>query len=51
MSSYAVMNKNWMILYWGMLQSESEQSLESMYCGLANCYSAGFLKARYQWVD
>ncbi|KAI7790273.1 hypothetical protein IRJ41_004966 [Triplophysa rosa] len=52
MSSYAVMNENWMILSWVMLQSESEQSLESMYCGLANCYSAaGIPKAKYQCVD
>ncbi|KAB5583884.1 hypothetical protein PHYPO_G00100970 [Pangasianodon hypophthalmus] len=33
-------------------QSESEQSLVSMYCGLANRYSAaGIPKAKYQWVD
>ncbi|MCJ8731168.1 hypothetical protein PDJAM_G00196190 [Pangasius djambal] len=52
MSSYAVMNENWMILSWVMLQSESEQSLESMYCGLASRYSAaGIPKAKYQWVD
>lgn len=52
MSSYAVMNENWMLLSWVMLQSESEQSLESIYCGTANCYSiAGIPKARYQWVE
>ncbi|XP_052390539.1 uncharacterized protein LOC127938152 [Carassius gibelio] len=52
MSSYAVMNENWMILFWVMLQSESGQSLESMYCGLSNRYSvAGIPKAKYQWVD
>ncbi|XDV45271.1 hypothetical protein PO909_013391 [Leuciscus waleckii] len=52
MSSYAVMNENWMILSWVMLQSESEQSLTSMYCGMANRYSAaGIPKAKYQWVD
>ncbi|XP_053481092.1 uncharacterized protein LOC128607877 [Ictalurus furcatus] len=52
MSSYAVMNENWMILFWMMLQSESEWSLEAMYCGLANRYSAaGIPKTRYQWVD
>ncbi|XP_053092416.1 uncharacterized protein LOC117599093 isoform X2 [Pangasianodon hypophthalmus] len=52
MSSYAVMNENWMILSWVMLQSESEQSLESMYCGLASRYSAAAIpKAKYQWVD
>ncbi|KAL1277032.1 hypothetical protein QQF64_023705 [Cirrhinus molitorella] len=39
MSSYVVTNENWMILSW-MLQSESEQSLEPMNCGLANHYSA-----------
>ncbi|XP_039534234.1 uncharacterized protein LOC120483343 [Pimephales promelas] len=52
MSSYAVINENWMILSWVMLQSESEQSLTSMYCGMANRYSAaGIPKAKYQWVD
>lgn len=52
MSSYAVMNENWMILSWVMLQSESEQSLEPMYEGLAHRYSAaGVEKAKYQWVD
>ncbi|XP_053491305.1 uncharacterized protein LOC128614057 [Ictalurus furcatus] len=52
MSSYAVMNENWMILSWVMLQSKSERSLESMYCGLANHYSAaGIPKTKYQWVD
>ncbi|KAI7806393.1 hypothetical protein IRJ41_005118 [Triplophysa rosa] len=35
-----------------MLQSESEQSLESMYCVLANRYNAaGIPKAKFQWVD
>jgi len=27
MSSYAVMNENWMILSWVMVQSETEKSL------------------------
>ncbi|MCJ8731167.1 hypothetical protein PDJAM_G00196180 [Pangasius djambal] len=52
MSSYTMMNENCMILSWVVLQSESEQSLESMYCGLANRSSAaGIPKAKYQWVD
>lgn len=52
MSSYAVMNENWMILSWVMLQSESEKSLEPMYEGLACCYTAaGVEKARHHWVD
>ena len=52
MSSYAVMNENWMILSWVMLQSESDQRLEPMYEGLAHRYSsAGIEKAKYQWVD
>ncbi|KAJ8353430.1 hypothetical protein SKAU_G00209970 [Synaphobranchus kaupii] len=52
MSSYAVMNENWMILSWAMLQSECDRSLEPMYEGLARRYSAaGIEKAGYQWVD
>lgn len=52
MSSYAVMNENWMILSWVMLQSESDKSLEPLYEGLSNRYtSAGIPKAMYQWVD
>ncbi|XP_078811397.1 uncharacterized protein LOC144995541 isoform X1 [Oryzias latipes] len=52
MSSYAVMNENWMILSWVMLQSESDKSLEPMYDGLSQRYiSAGLPKAKYQWVD
>lgn len=52
MSSYAIMNENWMILSWVMLQSESEKSLEPMYEGLSRRYvSAGLPKAKYQWVD
>ncbi|KAG5831803.1 hypothetical protein ANANG_G00283110 [Anguilla anguilla] len=43
---------NWMILSWVMLQSECDKSLEPMYEGLANRYSAaGVEKAKYQWVD
>ncbi|KAJ8253779.1 hypothetical protein COCON_G00203910 [Conger conger] len=38
MSSYAVMNENWMILSWVMVQSESEASLEPLYEGLAQSY-------------
>ncbi|MEQ2202160.1 hypothetical protein XENOCAPTIV_025771, partial [Xenoophorus captivus] len=52
MSSYAVMNENWMILSWVMLQSELDKSLEPMYDGLSHRYiSAGQPKAMYQWVD
>ncbi|CAL8266058.1 unnamed protein product [Merluccius merluccius] len=52
MSSYAIMNENWMILSWVMLQSEGDQRLEPMYEGLAHRYSsAGIEKAKYQWVD
>ncbi|KAJ8279858.1 hypothetical protein COCON_G00069240 [Conger conger] len=40
MSSYAVMNENWMILSWVMVQSESKASLEPLYEGLAHhCWS------------
>ncbi|XP_015224562.1 PREDICTED: uncharacterized protein LOC107080871, partial [Cyprinodon variegatus] len=52
MSSYAVMNENWMILSWVMLQSETDKSLEPMYAGLSSRYiSAGQPKATHQWVD
>ena len=52
MSSYAVMNENWMILSWEMVQSEADKSLEPMYKGLADRYTmAGMEKAQYQWVD
>ncbi|KAA8578549.1 hypothetical protein FQN60_007117, partial [Etheostoma spectabile] len=51
-SSYAVMNENWMILSWVMVQSETEKSLKPMYEGLAHRYStASIEKAHYQWVD
>ncbi|TSK87593.1 hypothetical protein Baya_4307 [Bagarius yarrelli] len=52
MSSYAIMNENWMVLLWVMVQSETQKSLEPMYQGLANRYSnAKVEKAQYQWVD
>ena len=52
MSSYAIMNENWMILSWAMLQSECDQSLYPLYEGLAERYTvAGVEKADYQWVD
>ncbi|KAM6967526.1 uncharacterized protein FYW47_006245 [Aplochiton taeniatus] len=52
MSSYALMNENWMILSWVMGQSEAERSLEPMYEGLANRYTAaGVDLAKYHWVD
>ncbi|KAE8277696.1 hypothetical protein D5F01_LYC24295 [Larimichthys crocea] len=52
MSSYAVMNENWMISSWVMVQPEAEKSLEPMYQGLAKRYSdAGVEKANYHWVD
>ncbi|CAL8307411.1 unnamed protein product [Merluccius merluccius] len=52
MASYAVMNENWMVASWVMVQSEAEKSLESMYQGLVRRYSdAGVEKANYHWVD
>ncbi|XP_051783755.1 uncharacterized protein LOC114643717 [Erpetoichthys calabaricus] len=52
MSSYAVMNENWMILSWIMLQSETDKSLEPTYQGLANRYRIAEVdKANFQWVD
>ncbi|TNN33758.1 hypothetical protein EYF80_056077 [Liparis tanakae] len=52
MSSYAVMNENWMILSWVMVQSETEKSLQPLYEGLAQRYgTAGIDKAQYHWVD
>ncbi|KAF1374314.1 hypothetical protein PFLUV_G00248720 [Perca fluviatilis] len=52
MSSYAVMNENWMILSWVMVQSETEKSLKPMYEGIAHRYNtAGIEKAHYQRVD
>ncbi|KAF1388723.1 hypothetical protein PFLUV_G00065600 [Perca fluviatilis] len=52
MSSYAVMNENWMILSWVMVQSETEKSLKPMYEGVAHRYNtAGIEKAHYQRVD
>ncbi|KAI4806801.1 hypothetical protein KUCAC02_017599, partial [Chaenocephalus aceratus] len=52
MSSYAIMNENWMILSWVMLQSECDRSLNPLYEGLSQRYTvAGVEKARYQWVD
>ncbi|XP_049446951.1 uncharacterized protein LOC125897598 [Epinephelus fuscoguttatus] len=52
MSSYAIMNENWMILSWVMLQSECDRSLYTMYEGLSQRYTAaGVQKANFQWVD
>ncbi|XP_016340714.1 uncharacterized protein LOC107687771 [Sinocyclocheilus anshuiensis] len=52
MSSYAVMNENWMIVSWVMVQYEREKSLEPLYQGLAKRYNdAGVEKANYHWVD
>lgn len=52
MSSYAIMNENWMILSWVMVQSETEKSQKPPYEGLANRYSAaGIEKVQCQWVD
>ncbi|KAJ3593281.1 hypothetical protein NHX12_005616 [Muraenolepis orangiensis] len=52
MSSYAIMNENWLIVSWVMVQSESEKSLETMYQGLAKRYSdAGVEKAGFHWMD
>ncbi|KAM3621622.1 uncharacterized protein V6R79_013761 [Siganus canaliculatus] len=52
MSSFAIMNENWMVLSWVMLQSECDRSLHPMYEGLAQRYTvAGVQKAGYHWVD
>ncbi|MGH0126956.1 UNVERIFIED_CONTAM: hypothetical protein FKN15_000682 [Acipenser sinensis] len=52
MSSYNVMNENWMILSWVMVQIECERSLEPMFHGLAKRYEgAAVEKAQYHWVD
>ncbi len=52
MSSYAVMNENWLIVSWVMVQFETEKSLEPMYQGLAKRYSdAGVEKAGFLWMD
>ncbi|XP_076837142.1 uncharacterized protein LOC143482626 isoform X2 [Brachyhypopomus gauderio] len=52
MSSYAIMNENWLIVSWVMVQSETERSLELMYQGMAKRYSdAGVEKAGYHWMD
>ncbi|XP_069392274.1 uncharacterized protein [Paralichthys olivaceus] len=52
MSSYAVMNENWLIVFWVMVQAETERSLEPMYRGMAKRYSdAGVEKAGYHWMD
>ena len=44
MSSYALMNENWMILSWVMVQSESKASRQRY-------TTAGVQKASYQWMD
>lgn len=52
MSSYAIMNENWLIVSWVMVQSETERSLESMFQGMAKRYSdAGVEKAGFHWMD
>ncbi|KAF0023342.1 hypothetical protein F2P81_023972 [Scophthalmus maximus] len=52
MSSYAVMNENWMNASWVIVQSETEKSLELIDQGLAKRYDdAGVEKANYHWVD
>lgn len=52
MSSYAIMNENWLIVSWVMVQSETERSLEPMYQGLAKRYSdAGVEKVGFHWMD
>uniref|UniRef100_A0A1A7WYD0 DUF6729 domain-containing protein n=3 Tax=Iconisemion striatum TaxID=60296 RepID=A0A1A7WYD0_9TELE len=52
MSSYAVMNENWLIVSWVMVQSETERSLQPMYQGMAKRYTeAGVEKASFHWVD
>nr|XP_057922724.1 uncharacterized protein LOC131125311 [Doryrhamphus excisus]XP_057922725.1 uncharacterized protein LOC131125311 [Doryrhamphus excisus]XP_057922726.1 uncharacterized protein LOC131125311 [Doryrhamphus excisus]XP_057922727.1 uncharacterized protein LOC131125311 [Doryrhamphus excisus]XP_057922728.1 uncharacterized protein LOC131125313 [Doryrhamphus excisus]XP_057922729.1 uncharacterized protein LOC131125313 [Doryrhamphus excisus] len=48
----AVMNENWMILSWVMVQFETDKTLRSMCEGLSNRYNrAGIEKAQFQWVD
>ncbi|TWW54682.1 hypothetical protein D4764_0101090 [Takifugu flavidus] len=39
MSSFAVMNENWLIVSWVMVQAETERSLHPMYQGMAQRYS------------
>lgn len=52
MSSYAIMNENWLMVFWVMVQSETERSLEPMYKGLAKRYGdAGMEKAGFHWMD
>ncbi|XP_052440136.1 uncharacterized protein LOC127979056 isoform X2 [Carassius gibelio] len=52
MSSYAIMNENWLIVSWVMVQSETQRSLEPMYQGLAKRYNdAGVEKAGFHWMD
>ncbi|TWW76463.1 hypothetical protein D4764_13G0011250 [Takifugu flavidus] len=52
MSSFAVMNENWLIVSWVMVQAETERSLQPMYQGMAQRYSdAGVEKAGYHWMD
>ncbi|TWW54245.1 hypothetical protein D4764_0016610 [Takifugu flavidus] len=52
MSSFAVMNENWLIVSWVMVQAETERSLHPMYQGMAQRYSdAGVEKAGYHWMD
>lgn len=52
LSSYSVMNENWMIVSWVMVQSETEKSLQPMYQGLAKRYTdASVDKAGHHWVD
>ncbi|KAL2087402.1 hypothetical protein ACEWY4_016231 [Coilia grayii] len=52
MSSYAIMNENWMVVSWVMVQSETEKSLGPMYSGMAKRYEdAGVEKACFHWMD
>lgn len=52
MSSYAIMNENWMIQSCVIRQPECYRSLYPLYDGLAQRYTAAALeKAKYQWVD
>ncbi|XP_070407888.1 uncharacterized protein [Nothobranchius furzeri] len=52
MSSFAIMNENWLIVSWVMVQSEAERSLQPMYEGVARRYAeAEVEKAGYHWVD
>lgn len=52
MSIFAVINENWLIVSWVMVQAETERSLQSIYQGMARRYTdVGVEKAGYHWMD